>query len=1100
MYEATSSRQKVLHGRIVWGVLIAAVLIGTVFCLLVEHVLLSEKRALAQEMAAQEAGRIDRQLNRALSATYTLAALVRMGGGEIHDFETVAAELLPQYPGVSALQLAPAGVIRQTVPLVGNEAALGHDLLKDERRNKEARLAVETGALTLAGPFRLIQGGEAVVGRLPVYLGDGAERRFWGFVNSLVRVEDFLAASALDDMARQGYAYALWRMHPDSGERQVFAAAGGDIGDTPALSDIPVPNGRWFIGLRPLNGWYDWPRLILEAAAVLVLAILLSRACAWYLRTQRTLVANEARYRNLYENTPAMMHSINEQGQIVCVSQAWLETLGYRREEVIGRKSIDFLSEDSRRHAIETVLPEFFRTGFCRDIPYQLLARDGRVVDVQLSAFGERDVDGVIVRSLAVMQDVTERRRAERRVNDLLAEQRAIIENDLVGIVRVRGRQILWANPAFAHMLGYEPEELTGRPTRANYPDDASYQAFGDEAYPVLSAGQVFHSQLQQRHRDGRLVWLNVSGAMLDSETGESLWAFVDVTELKEALGRLAKSEQRMDLALAGADLGLWDWHVPSGRFACNPRMNEILGYTASELTLDNERYGSLIHIGDLPRVRATLFRHFRGELPMFEAEYRIRHKDERWIWVLCRGKVVERDARGRVVRMTGTNLDISDRHAVEQALRLREARLSNLIAAMQDVVVVFDAGGVIVEYFAPPAANHLPGQARPAPGDDFLASLPADVTGVFLEAMGRVLSDGHPETLEYVVQHAEARVFAQATISPILGGEATYPTGFLAVIRDVSRERNYQQQIETLSRRNALLLGSVGEGIYGIGLDGRTSFVNDAALGMLGFREAELLGQSSHTLFHHHREAGEQYPETDCPVFLTLRDAQQRHADSEWFWRKDGSGFPVSLTVSPILEGSQTLGAVVVFRDISERRRSEDEIRRLAYYDPLTGLPNRRLLLERLARAMVVSERQRRHGALLFIDLDHFKQLNDSLGHDAGDELLQQVASRLLAAARLSDTVARFGGDEFVLLLEGLGASADEARAQLGRIGEKLLQVLRQPYTLARGDYRSTPSIGMTLFLGTATQLENLLKEADIAMYRAKADGRDGFRLHPVP
>ena len=182
----------------------------------------------------------------------------------------------------------------------------------------------------------------------------------------------------------------------------------------------------------------------------------------------------------------------------------------------------------------------------------------------------------------------------------------------------------------------------------------------------------------------------------------------------------------------------------------------------------------------------------------------------------------------------------------------------------------------------------------------------------------------------------------------------------------------------------------------------------------------------------------------------------------------------------------------VGTFTDITERKAAESEIEYLAFYDQLTRLPNRRLLLDRLQQALAASARSGAEGALLFIDLDNFKDLNDTLGHDKGDLLLKLVAERLNACVREGDTVARLGGDEFVMMIEGLSNIPEEAAAQSKLIGEKILKALNQPYPLANREHHSTPSIGVTLFSDQSNNIDELLKRADLAMYKAKQAGRN--------
>ncbi len=212
---------------------------------------------------------------------------------------------------------------------------------------------------------------------------------------------------------------------------------------------------------------------------------------------------------------------------------------------------------------------------------------------------------------------------------------------------------------------------------------------------------------------------------------------------------------------------------------------------------------------------------------------------------------------------------------------------------------------------------------------------------------------------------------------------------------------------------------------------------------------------------------------------------------------RKNGEIYPKHLTITVVKnnEGKIT-NYVGVFSDITLRKAAEEEINRLAYYDPLTMLPNRRLLIDRLHQAMVASERNRTYGAVLFIDMDNFKELNDTQGHEVGDKLLVEVAHRLLDCVRAGDTVARLGGDEFVVMLANLFDTDLDVVPRVESVATKVLAALNQPYLLNGQQYLGTASIGVALFHGTQKSVDELLKHSDVALYQAKSSGRATLRF----
>ena len=311
--------------------------------------------------------------------------------------------------------------------------------------------------------------------------------------------------------------------------------------------------------------------------------------------------------------------------------------------------------------------------------------------------------------------------------------------------------------------------------------------------------------------------------------------------------------------------------------------------------------------------------------------------------------------------------------------------------------------------------------------------------------------------------------------------------------LRTVLEMALYKHQVEArlleAAEHNQTILDNMVDGVITIGDQGCMESVNPAACRMFGYASAHMLGRNVSMLMpephhKHHDDYLRNFRETgEARMVGVSRDVQGL--------RQDGSVFPMNLSVSSMTRRGQTTFIGLV-RDLSEHQQDLEEIRRLAFYDALTGLPNRRLLMDRLGQAMLNSTRTGQHGALMFLDLDHFKQLNDTLGHDVGDELLQQVATRLRACVREGDSVARLGGDEFVVLLEALSPLAIEAASQSELVAIQILECLGQPYLLRGLSHTSTPSIGIVEFMEDQQTLEDLLKMADVAMYQAKASGRN--------
>jgi diguanylate cyclase (GGDEF)-like protein/PAS domain S-box-containing protein len=333
--------------------------------------------------------------------------------------------------------------------------------------------------------------------------------------------------------------------------------------------------------------------------------------------------------------------------------------------------------------------------------------------------------------------------------------------------------------------------------------------------------------------------------------------------------------------------------------------------------------------------------------------------------------------------------------------------------------------------------------------------------------------------------------VWASLSVSLVrdLEGEPLY---FVSQLQDITERKRAEEALEHLSRRHEMVLKSAGEGIFGLDLQGDAAFVNPAAARMTGWDVEELLGQPLHDVLHHTKPDGTPYPSEECPIYAAFRTGTSLSRDDEVFWRKDGTSFPVEYVSTPIIiEDGEIVGAVVTFKDVTERKVLEEQLRYQAFHDPLSGLPNRALFVDRLEHALARTTRRGGKVAVLFMDLDNIKLINDSLGHEVADKLLVAVAERLKACLRSEDTAARFGGDEFTVLIEEVDEVSDAVR-----VAERIAESLQRPFALNQYEVFSTTSIGIALSSPPHTQPADLLRHADLAMYRAKHKGKARYEV----
>jgi len=598
-------------------------------------------------------------------------------------------------------------------------------------------------------------------------------------------------------------------------------------------------------------------------------------------------------------------------------------------------------------------------------------------------------------------------------------------------------------------------------------------------------------SRLNIRHRvhwpDASERWLELDGQLQDSNGTRLFVGLIrDITDQHAQALALEDSQERLELALASADLGNWEWHIPSDRLYASTRASELQGLIQGPFNGSFREFFRSVAAADRQAMRAAYSDLLAGRRQSYQATYQAVQSDGTTRQLESTAKLYL-DDQGAPLRMAGIIIDATDRVLREQHLAASEAKFSALFQGSPDPISLSRLrDGVFMEIN--PSFSVVFGWE------------PSDIIGRSALEIGIWKDEYQRQALyEQLMQdqrldnaEAQFRTKANQTLTCAVSSRIIRIDQRLCIVttfRDITKRQQAEAALKASEAKFARAFHSSPDAIIiSERSTGRFIEVNEGFYRLSGYRQEEALGKTSTELGVW---PGDQRQEIHEQLEREGRVTNWEMVGQDRYGRPKN----IEVSVEPIeLNGVEC--RLLSARDISQLKAAHAQIHHLAYHDPLTNLPNRTLLTDRLNQQAALHKRHNLRGALLFLDLDHFKHINDSLGHPVGDAVLKMITARLEASVRQEDTVARLGGDEFVVLLTGLSGRRSEVTRHVRQVAEKLRTLLAEPMVFEGNRLQVTPSIGIALMPDHGETPADLLKRADIALYRAKAAGRNAIQM----
>jgi diguanylate cyclase (GGDEF)-like protein/PAS domain S-box-containing protein len=660
---------------------------------------------------------------------------------------------------------------------------------------------------------------------------------------------------------------------------------------------------------------------------------------------------------------------------------------------------------------------------------------------------------------------------------------RSVVENssEIVTIVGPDGT-LRYASPAFGRMFGYDSKAVVGTMNVLDHvhPEDLPYVL--EETEKVIDEGGITANEAEYRfrHKDGSWKWVESVGNY-DPHVGGVVVTTKDVTVRKEAEERLRRAEQRYRMLVERVPAVVYVQEIgsPDSALYMSPQIEALTGYTPEECQDTHLRW-RMVHPEDRERMQAEDER--TGEPgEVFASEYRVVHRDGQTVWVRNESVLVE-DEEGGSRYWQGFMIDITERRRVEAALKESEQRFRR---SFDDAAIGMALVGINGRFLR---ANRSLHEILGYPEEELLGKTFQDVThpddlGADVDNLGRMLAGEirtHQVEKRYI--HSEGHVVWALLSVSVVHDEEGEPLYFVSHIQDVTEHKEAEEALRKAEERYRTLVERIPAVTFVDRADGseESLYVSPQVEGMLGYTPEEWMeGRLWRERMH---------PE-DRERILASDERFEAHGgpvDEEYrLLAKDGTVVWVrEETVLVRGRGGEPLYVQGIMSDVTEKKALEERLRHQAFHDPLTDLPNRQLFVDRLGQALRRTRRQQSRVAVLFMDLDEFKVVNDSLGHEAGDQLLKLVAQRLGRCLRPEDTLARFGGDEFVVLIEAVGDPAEAVQ-----VAERITEELHRPFIMEGRELHVAASIGISLGDARTHDPDALLREADTAMYRVKGE-----------